>query len=80
MDWKRKLSSRKFWAAVAGFITAIGAALRMSPDSVNHITSVVMALGVLMIYMLSEAYVDGNRKEQELYDKPIEQTDKSPVK
>ena len=23
IDWKRKLSSRKFWAALIGFITAI---------------------------------------------------------
>lgn len=62
MDWKRKLGSRKFWAACASFIVAILTALRADPDTVQHVSAIIMAFSTLMVYILAEAYVDGQHQ------------------
>ncbi|MDP4096882.1 hypothetical protein OIN60_08870 [Paenibacillus sp. P96] len=61
MDWKRKLASRKFWALLAGLVTAGLALFGYSSDSdvTVKIVGLIGAFGSTAIYMLSEAYVDG---------------------
>ena len=61
INWKQKLSSRKFWAAVAGFVTAIMVAFRVENGPVEQITAIITAGGVLVAYMLGESAVDANR-------------------
>ena len=67
IDWKKKLSSRKFWAAVAGFVSAILVALNYPQMTIEQVGTNVTAGGVLIAYILGESYVDGNR-EKELED------------
>ena len=62
INWKQKLSSRKFWAAVAGFVTAILVAFRVENGTVEQITAIVTAGGVLVAYILGESVVDANRE------------------
>lgn len=62
-NWKQKLTSRKFWAAVIGFITAIMSAFGMSDMSVEQVVSVVSALSVLIAYIIAEGLVDVAKKE-----------------
>lgn len=57
MDWKRKLSSRKFWVALAGFIAALLTAWQAGADTVK-VTAVIMAFGTLVSYVLAEGFVD----------------------
>ncbi|MFA6948441.1 MAG: hypothetical protein WCQ72_05625 [Eubacteriales bacterium] len=59
IDWRRKLSSRKFWAAAAGFITALLAAFGAADMTTAQITAVVTAVGVLAAYILGEGIADG---------------------
>ncbi len=61
INWKQKLSSRKFWAAVAGFVTAILIASGAENGTVEQITAIVTAGGVLVAYILGESAVDANR-------------------
>ena len=61
MDWKRKLSSRKFWVALGGFVTALIAAWNAGTDAVK-ITAVIMAFGTLVSYVLAEGFVDAAAK------------------
>lgn len=61
INWKQKLSSRKFWAAVAGFVTAILVAFRVENGTVEQITAIITAGGVLVAYILGESAVDANR-------------------
>lgn len=63
IDWKKKLSSRKFWAAVVGFVSAILVALNYPQMTIEQVTGVVTAGGVLVAYILGESYVDGKREE-----------------
>ena len=61
INWKQKLSSRKFWAAVAGFVTAILIAFQVENGTVEQITAIITAGGVLVAYILGESAVDANR-------------------
>lgn len=58
IDWKRKLSSRKFWAAVIGFVTAVGIVLGVDELTIEQITGLVTAGGILIAYIFGESYVD----------------------
>ena len=61
-NWKRKLTSRKFWAAVVGFITAILIAFKIDNLTVEQVTAVISALGVLVAYILGEGLADSGGK------------------
>ena len=63
IDWKKKLSSRKFWAAVVGFVSAILIALNYPEMEIEQVAGVITAGGVLVAYILGESYVDGKRED-----------------
>ena len=62
INWKRKLTSRKFWAAIVGFITAILIAFKIDNLTVEQVTAVISALGVLVAYILGEGLADSGGK------------------
>lgn len=65
IDWKRKLSSRKFWSLLAGIIISLCHAFDIFPDETN-VTSIVMAVGICVAYILGESWVDSSfAKESE---------------
>lgn len=59
IDWKRKLSSRKFWAAVAGFIAGMYVFIT-SPVTPERITGVVMSFGSVCSYIFGEGMIDSS--------------------
>lgn len=59
INWKRKLSSRKFWALLAGLGTSILVMFNVSENAVAQVASVITAFGSVAVYILAEAYVDG---------------------
>ena len=61
IDWKQKLSSRKFWVAMIGFITAVLAGLNFAETDITKVASIVSAAGVLVTYILVEGSVDAAR-------------------
>lgn len=58
IDWKRKLSSRKFWAAVSGVVIAVMMAMGENAEAQERVAGVVSSVGVLAVYILSEGAVD----------------------
>ena len=57
IDWKQKLTSRKLWMAVAGFIT--GVILVFTAGATEEtITGCVMALGSVVAYIVGEGLTD----------------------
>ena len=60
-DLKNKLTSRKFWLAVAAFVCSIGALFGISESIAAQITSVITAGGVVIAYILGESYIDANK-------------------
>ena len=62
-EMKRKLSSRKLWVAIAGFVCALGALFGVSESVSAQISSVITAGGVAVAYILGESIVDASTKE-----------------
>ena len=60
IDWVKKLTSRKFWAAVIGFITAILVICGVDNITMEQIIGLVSALSVLIAYIIGEGLVDAN--------------------
>jgi predicted lysophospholipase L1 biosynthesis ABC-type transport system permease subunit len=63
VDWKRKLSSRKFWIAVAMFVLAIFAYLNMDMDA-EKTKALIIAAGTVVAYIVGEGFADGMNKKE----------------
>jgi formate-dependent nitrite reductase membrane component NrfD len=58
IDWKRKLTSRKFIVAVVGFITPLLIAFGLSESEVTQIVAIIVAGFNLIAYIIGEGIVD----------------------
>jgi len=67
MDWKQKLSSRKFWVCVAAFLGSVAASIAGICTSNQTVTVIGTVCGVLSaaIYAFCEAWVDGKAVDKE---------------
>ncbi|MDD7761691.1 MAG: hypothetical protein PT956_03415 [Firmicutes bacterium] len=61
INWKQKLSSRKFWAAIIGLAVSIVAFTKATPETTERIVALIGAIGVLVMYMLAEGIADNGR-------------------
>lgn len=57
-DWFRKLCSRKFWAAIAGFVAGLVAFFKSPSGSGEAITSLIMSFGSVVAYIVGEGMAD----------------------
>lgn len=73
MDWKRKLTSRKFWSALATFISMLVVALKGSDELAVQITALIMAGAAVIAYIIGEGLTDAaslsTAEEKPLTDK-----------
>lgn len=58
IDWTRKLTSRKFWMAIVGFVTPIMTMLQVSESTAVQVTALIMAGGTLIAYIIGEGLTD----------------------
>ena len=58
MDWKRKLTSRKFWAAVAEFVTMLIIALHGTQETATQVAALIMAGAAVVAYIIGEGMID----------------------
>ena len=68
INWKQKLTSRKFWAALIGFITAILIVFKVDSLTIEQVVSVISACSVLIAYIIGEGLVDSARINSEVKD------------
>lgn len=64
IDWKKKLSSRKFWMAVSALVCSICVLFGVEELTVEKLAATISALGVLAAYILTEGYIDSKRIEK----------------
>lgn len=57
-DIKKKLTSRKFWAAVAGLVTNVMIATGNSESETATTAAIIMAGAVVIAYIVGEGMVD----------------------
>mgnify|MGYP003296886989 CR=1 FL=1 len=65
IDWKRKLASRKFWAALAGFVGAVAVFCGAGESVITEMTAIISAAGVLIAYILGESMIDSSATDGE---------------
>ena len=58
IDWKRKLTSRKFWAAVADFVGMLLIALHVAESTATQVVALIMAGAGVVAYILGEGLAD----------------------
>lgn len=58
IDWKRKLTSRKFWIAVAGFVAGLIVIFGGSQDTADKVSGSIMSGAAVVGYILAEGLTD----------------------
>ena len=58
INWKRKLTSRKFWMAVVAFVTPLLLAFGVTENDTAQVTALIMAGADVVAYILAEGMVD----------------------
>jgi uncharacterized membrane protein len=61
INWTQKLTSRKFWAAVIGFVTAILVSFNVDKVTIEQVMAIISACSVLVAYIIGEGMVDSAR-------------------
>lgn len=58
IDWVRKLTSRKLWAAVASFVSMMIVATGGEEEIATQITALIMAGASVIAYIIGEGLTD----------------------
>lgn len=59
IDWKKKLTSRKMWAAIAVFVTMIIVYITGDEENGSQVSALIMAGGAMIAYIVGEGFADG---------------------
>lgn len=59
IDWKRKLTSRKLWLAVAGLVSGLIIAFNGSADTASTVCGCIMSAASVVAYIAGEGFADG---------------------
>ena len=68
INWKRKLTSRKMWAAVATFVAMMIVATGGSENTATQVTGLIMAGGSMIAYIIGEGFADAAHQDDVLED------------
>lgn len=58
INWKRKLSSRKLWAAVAGIVTGLAMVFGLDEGTISNVAGAIVSAASLLAYIITEGKVD----------------------
>lgn len=58
MDWKSKLTSRKFWMAVVGLVSGLLIAFRVDAETVETVSGVIMSAASVVAFVIGEGMAD----------------------
>lgn len=57
-DFVKKVTSRKFWLAVIGFVSPLMIALGYGESQIERVAAIIMGGGTLIAYIIGEGLVD----------------------
>lgn len=63
IDWVRKLTSRKLWAAVASFVSMMIVATGGAESTATQVTAIIMAGASVIAYIIGEGLTDASYVE-----------------
>ena len=58
IDWKKKLTSRKLWLAVAGLTVSVVTLISGNAELAERISAIVLAAASVVGYLIAEGLVD----------------------
>ena len=58
IDWKRKLTSRKLWLAITGFVTGLILAFNGSAEVAETVSGIIMSGASVIAYIVGEGLAD----------------------
>ena len=67
IDWKRKLTSRKLWLSVAGFVSGLIIIFGGKQDIADKVSGSIMGGAAIIGYVLGEGLADsgnGGKKDE----------------
>lgn len=62
IDWQRKLTSRKLWVALAGFIAGLIVAFGGGEDTAETVSGCVLSGAAVIGYVIGEGLADSANK------------------
>jgi len=60
IDWVRKLTSRKLWMAVVGFVTGLLIYLGQSAEQAEKLGALILSAASVLAYILGEGLADSS--------------------
>ena len=77
IDWKRKLTSRKLWAAICALATNLIIAFGGSQETAVQVTAIIMGTATVIAYIIGEGLVDAASFNAPVYEEapPDEETE-----
>lgn len=64
INWKRKLTSRKLWTAVASFTSMMIVATGGTENTATQVTALIMAGASIVAYIIGEGLTDATNTEE----------------
>ena len=64
IDWKRKLTSRKLWVAIAGVTAGLIVAFGGSAETADTVSGCILSGAAVVGYIIGEGLADGSHKEE----------------
>jgi len=84
IDWKSKLTSRKFWVALAGFVTGLIVAFGGTDATASQVAALIMSGASVVAYIIGEGLADaasaGNDSPIVLHTDPMTKGDLDTLK
>lgn len=68
IDWKRKLTSRKLWAAICALATNLIIAFGGTQETAVQVTAIIMAGATVIAYIIGEGLVDAASFNAPVYE------------
>lgn len=72
IDWKHKLTSRKFWLAVIGFVTPLMIAFGATESAAAEVAALIMSGASLIAYIIGEGLVDAEAVKADVTNVVVE--------
>lgn len=63
IDWKSKLTSRKFWLAITDFVGMMMIFFGYAENTVTQVTAMIMGGAGLIAYIIAEGFTDAKAAE-----------------
>lgn len=65
INWKRKLTSRKFWLSVAAFVSLLIIACGKDKTVAEQVSAIIMAGATIIGYVIGEGLTDATNIQEE---------------